>query len=504
VLGVAVPLHPGTSAPPAELARDEAAAWLDSRLAETVAAWRARLGVLPFALPPGAAAFEASARASLGWLLVNREGPRLQAGPRAYRRSWIRDGAFGATALAELGFADEARAFLRWYAPHQLPDGRVPCAVDRNGVDPVPEHDSHGELVWASVEVWRLTGDRAFLAELWPRLLRAVDAIAALRAQRTGAERRGEPSYGLLPESISHEGYSSQPVHSYWDDFFALRGLADAADAAAALGESAQAARIASLRDAFRADVRTSLELSMARHGIDFLPGSVELGDFDPTSTAAAIDPCGEGALLPRAALERTFERYLEELAARRERPPESYAPYEVRNATALVWLGRKREALGLLDRLLADQRPPAWRQWPEIVWRDPRAPRFLGDLPHGWIASTFARSVRRLLAVEREDGALVLAPGVPEAWVREAPGVRVHGLPTRFGPLSYTLCAEGADRLRLALGPGLRPPPGGLVVESPCARPLRAAEIDGRTQPASDPGRVRIAALPAEVILRY
>ena len=25
---------------------------------------------------------------------------------------------------------------MRWYAPHQLPDGRVPCAVDRSGVDP--------------------------------------------------------------------------------------------------------------------------------------------------------------------------------------------------------------------------------------------------------------------------------------------------------------------------------------------------------------------------------
>ena len=31
--------------------------------------------------------------------------------------------------------------------------------------------------------------------------------------------------FGLLPESISHEGYSSKPMHSYWDDFFALQGL---------------------------------------------------------------------------------------------------------------------------------------------------------------------------------------------------------------------------------------------------------------------------------------
>ena len=33
---------------------------------------------------------------------------------------------------------------------------------------------------------------------------------------------------GLVTESISHEGYSAKPVHSYWDDFWALRGLDDA------------------------------------------------------------------------------------------------------------------------------------------------------------------------------------------------------------------------------------------------------------------------------------
>ena len=39
--------------------------------------------------------------------------------------------------------------------------------------------------------------------------------------------------FGLLPESVSHEGYLAQPVHSYWDDFWALRGFKDAAFMAA-------------------------------------------------------------------------------------------------------------------------------------------------------------------------------------------------------------------------------------------------------------------------------
>ncbi len=422
--------------------------WADERFAEAVDAFRSRLAAIPIELPPVAARFRDSLRASLGWILLNRDGPRIQPGPRCYRRSWIRDGTLTATALAEMGFAEEARAFLRWYAPYQHEDGRVPCAVDHAGIDPVAEHDSHGQLAWGVVEVYRLTGDERFLRELWPRVARATDAIAQLRATRLGDDARARGYYGLMPESISHEGYSSQPVHSFWDDLFAVRGLAHAAIGAEAIGETAAAKRIAALRDSMRADLHAAVAATLARHGIDFIPGSVELGDFDPTSTSIAFDPCEEAERLPRAALVRTFERYWEELEARREgrAPNDGYTPYEIRNATALLRLGWKDRALAQLEWLLGDQRPPAWCQWPEVSWREQRAARFLGDLPHGWVASSFVRTVRRLVAYEREaDGALVIGAGIPAAWVRDPAGVRVRTLPTHHGPLTVTITAGAA-----------------------------------------------------------
>jgi hypothetical protein len=504
---LAVPLHDETPPAPAGLDRAAASAWGEARHGESVAAWRERLAHVPIALPPSAARFEASLRASLAWILVNREGPRIQPGPRCYRRSWIRDGSLTATALAEMGFAEEARAFLRWYAPHQLADGRIPCAVDRRGVDLAVEHDSHGEFAWAVVEVARLSGDGAFLRELWPRVVRAVDAIAALRAERTGADLRGDPRFGLLPESISHEGYASRPVHSYWDDFFAVCAVDSAAEAAAVLGEEKKAQSIGRLRDAMRRDLHASIARTMERHRIDFLPGSVELGDFDPSSSAIAFDPCGEGARLPRAAAERTFERHWQEFEARRrgQASAEAYSPYEIRNAVACLRLGWKERALALLEWWIDDQRPPAWRQWPEVATRSPRAPRFLGDLPHGWVASGFVRAVRRLVAWEREeDSSLVVAGGVPEAWVREAPGVRVRGLPTRFGPLDLTLLAEDEDRVRASFGAGLARPPGGIVLESPLSRPLREVAVDGRARPVEDPRRVHLREPAVEVVLGY
>ena len=87
--------------------------------------------------------------------------------------------------------------------------------------------------------------------------------------------------------------------------------------------------------------------------------------------------------------------------------------------------LGQPERARELLGLFLADRRPPAWNQWPEVVYRDLRAPNFLGDLPHTWVASDFIRSFLDLLAYERDsDQALVLAAGVPDDWIAAPGGV--------------------------------------------------------------------------------
>jgi hypothetical protein len=167
--------------------------------------------------------------------------------------------------------------------------------------------------------------------------------------------------------------------------------------------------------------------------------------------------------------------------------------------------LGHKERAYELLDWLISDQRLESWREWPEISWHDRRAPRFVGDIPHGWIASSFVRAVRRMIAYERTaDCALVLAAGVPEAWVREEPGVRVRGLRTHHGLLDLTMCAEGDDRVKVTIGGSIRVPEGGIVVESPYARALRAVVIDGVKSPPTDPRRVIVRNATAAIVLEY
>ncbi|HEV8631650.1 MAG TPA: discoidin domain-containing protein [Thermoanaerobaculia bacterium] len=506
---VGVPYPPAHTAALAAPSTQEAAVFAAAER-EARQQWRAALDRVGLDLPAAAAPLVRSLRSNLAWILIHRDGPALQPGSRAYARSWIRDGALTGVALLRLRHLDEARQFAEWFAGYQYADGKVPCCVDRRGADPVPENDSHGELVHLIAEVYRYGGDRALAERLLPHVERAVDAIEALRQQRRTSEYQlgaKRAFFGLLPESISHEGYSAKPVHSYWDDTFAYRGLDDAVALAVALGRPALAATWARRRDQFRDDLLASLERVRGEHRLDYLPASADLADFDSTSTTTMLDPGGLLGYLPRPLVESTFERFWRQLVARRDSTAgwDGYTPYEVRHVGTFVRLGvgdpRWRErAHELLANYLRDQRPPQWNGWPEALHRDYRKINFVGDLPHGWVGSDFIRSLLDLFAFERpEDHALVLGAGVPAEWLERPQGIAVRELATPCGSLSYTL-GRWQQGVRYAVAAGVTVPPGGLVLVPPTRAPGQSARIDGRPAPLGADGTVVVRRLPTTV----
>ncbi|MFP5247272.1 MAG: discoidin domain-containing protein, partial [Thermoanaerobaculia bacterium] len=329
----------------------------------------------------------------------NQDGPAIQPGSRSYDRSWIRDGSLTSDALLRLGFAEYVKPFVEWYAPFQFPNGKVPCCVDARGADPVPENDSHGQLIFLIAEYYRSTRDRALVERLWPHVEKAVAYMQSLTAERkTPAYQTPEKRayYGLVPESISHEGYSAKPMHSYWDDLFVLKGLQDAAFLAGILGRDTNYAQLAA---EFRKDLHASIEATRAMHKIDYIPGSVELGDFDATSTTIYLSPGEEQAHLDQAALHATFDRYYRESMQRiATNHWEAYTPYEWRTVGSFLRLGQPDRARDLIRFFLGHMRPAGWNQWAEVVWRDERAPKFIGDMPHTWVGSDFIRSILDLV----------------------------------------------------------------------------------------------------------
>ncbi len=504
---VAVPLHDVTGVIAAPALDPTAFEAIHDR---TVAEWAARLGRVEFQVPATDAKFADIAKTTIAYMLINRDRRALQPGSRTYARSWMRDGALTSTALLETGSTEEARTFLEWFSQYQLPGGRIPCCIDQRGADLVAEYDSDGEFIYTVAEYYRYTHDVGFVQEMWPAVTRALDSIIALRTQRT-TEAYTRPDkeafYGLLPESISHEGYSSHPVHSYWDDFFALRGLKDGAMLATIVGDEERATSTAELRDEFRSDLYASITKTMAHHRIDYIPGSVELGDLDPTSTAIAITACGELENLPEPALTRTFDRYYEHMQqyVYGTGINDSYSPYELRNVEVFIRLGQRDRATDVLAAMVADQRPWEWNEWQEVIWRDPSLPRFIGDMPHTWVGAGYIHSLRSMFAYEREDDrSLVLAAGLPAEWVASDTGAGVKRLPTHYGVISYTIHAETPSTTRMRLTGDLVVPPTTIILQPPLPGPLKSVTVNGKPITSFDRERATINTFPADVVLEY
>jgi hypothetical protein len=500
---IAVPFHESIDAAnpgrrPASLSDQDdkplSLAGILDRLRASWTAWEEQLNRVSFDLPESALPLWDTARSQLGYILINRDGPAIQPGSRCYERSWARDGSMTSAALLEFGHPDEVREWIEWFAGKQFDSGKVPCVVDKRGPDPVPENDSHGQLIFAIANYYRYTHDREFLRNLWPNVRKAAEYIDSLRKQRMSGQfasgaagTRQEPSrpavplaafHGLVPESISHEGYSAKPMHSYWDDYFTLLGLREAAFIAAALDETQSQNRFAIMSDDMAACLRQSLATTMTAHGIDYLPGCVELGDFDATSTTVALWPCGAQDILPKAALARTFDKYWENFVRRRDDPAlewKDYTPYENRVIGSFIRLGQRKRAIALIDYFFKDRRPAGWNQWSEVVHRDPRAPRFVGDTPHTWVGSDFLNAFRSMFIMEQETQAgtaLVLLAGVPISWLIEAGdnGIAFENLPTPFGKLTCRAII-GVEHVDVSIQGHGDLPPGGILIADPYDR---------------------------------
>ncbi len=400
--------------------------------------WREKLGQRRIAV--GDAEVSDTIQAQTALILVNATRHAFKPGPRNYDRIWIRDGSSQALALLWAGLVEEAKSYVVWYSKRIYPSGLAPPILNPDGTvnrgyGSDIEYDAQGEFVGVAADAYRISKDRAFLDEIFEPVVRATEFIETLCA-RTNV-RRGPDSrfHGLLAPSISHEGYS-KPSYSYWDDFFALSAWRNCEYLAIEAGNREVAQHAKAKGRELAKNLARSLRLTSERLGTGVIAGSADREDVDPSSTAIAFEPCRVEDVLPAEYIHATFDlvaAHIKSISA-----PDfegSYSPYLLRNLNAFVSLGRIDDAFRLLAVMLACRRPRGWRQWAEVVWSDPRAPEYVGDMPHSWIGAEFATAMRRML-VREDGGTLELFRAVPESWW-EGEGIRLRELPTAFGALN-------------------------------------------------------------------
>jgi hypothetical protein len=474
--------------------------------------WQSKVSHIKFNLPKSADRIVNTYKSNLIYILINRDKAGIQPGSRSYERSWIRDGALTSSALLKSGIVEEVKDFIDWYAIHQYENGKVPCVVDFRGPDPVPEHDSHGQLIYLIREYFNFTNDTTFLRSRNHNVMLAVEYIESLIAERsTDHFRLGNDSirayFGLVPESISHEGYSEKPMHSYWDNFFIMKGLKDAAEIQRILGDSASLERVVKIRNSFKANLYNSLNLAMKTRGIDYIPGCVELGDFDATSTTIALTPCNELANLPKPQVYNTFDKYYKFFINRRDGKADwvNYTPYENRLIGSFIILDQPERAHELIEFFLNDQRPQGWDHWAEVVWKEYRIPRFIGDMPHTWVGSDFINSVRSMFVYENEyDESLVLASALYQDWIDAPKGMSIENLPTYFGDISYSIKKE-KDSYRFSIYGDAKPPANGIKIKNFNGSKLpKKVTINGVDSNLFSSKEIVVKAFPADVVIYY
>ena len=196
--------------------------------------------------------------------------------------------AFTSVALLDAGHAEEVRDFhLRWYATFQFPTGRIPCCIDRRGADRdagerqrrrVPVHA-------AAVPATRATS-ASCTSCVRRRRAPPTRSSRAHAARRPSTTATNLPMRGLLPESISHEGYSGHPARATGTTSSRCAGSATSCPARGRRRDE-RAALANGARGLPERSVRVDRAGDAARRSSPTCLRPPDLGDFDATSSAA-------------------------------------------------------------------------------------------------------------------------------------------------------------------------------------------------------------------------
>ena len=399
---------------------------------------------------------------------------KFQVGPTCYRGSWAADGAFILETIACLGRPDEARAGLE----QQIDKDDGPGGVEFS--------KKAGLRLWLLWRHAQLTGDRQWLLQMWPRVVREVEQIKEYR--RMTRSDPNQPNYGLMPAGFGDGGLGG-PFREYSNVYWTLTGLRAAIEAAHWLDKPTGAWQ-AEFDDYWAVfDKARQRDQQTDNAGDTFVPPVMKgepaqlpqrgawafLQSVYPGRVFAPDDPLMRGTL---AMLDSNQREGLIFGTGWIADGVWNYAGSFY--AHAHLWLGHGRKAAATLYAF-------GNHACPLLCWREEQKPvgeppAYCGDMPHNWASAEFIRLIRHLVVLERGPE-LHLLEGLPSAWTKPGAQTRLAGIPTSYGPMSLALrIAPDGRAAALDLDPPRREPMTKIVVHlEPFARELDQLRVDGK-----------------------
>ena len=388
--------------------------------------------------------------------------PAFQVGPTCYRGLWVVDGSFLLEAITYLGRADETRSGVKYLMSFQRHDGGI-MLIDGHWKET-------GIALWAITRHARLTGDKAWLREVWPKVERGFDYIGVMR-QMTSADKNA-PNCGLIPDGFSDGGLADK-VPEYTNIYWTLAGMRAAVEAARWLGNDTQAADWQRKYDDFYATFRRAAERDMKTDpsGNRYVPIRMAKGEGIPPQKAqwgflhsvfpgqvyAPTDPLVRGNMAMLRAVE--CQDLVFDTGWLKDGIWTYFAGFY---GDAWLWLGEGQKAARTLYAF-------GNHASPLLCWREEQKPvgkgdQVVGDMPHNWASAEFIRLARHCLAIERGDE-LHLFEGFPPQWAQPGAVTQMRDILTEFGLLSLEFrVSKDGESGTLKLTPPRRNPPERII----------------------------------------
>jgi len=436
---------------------EDPAIWLQ----RTVEFWKALLAKAARIDVPCRKATEAMLAAHVCQFIANDHG-ELHGGEGFYDEFYIRDGAYQIMQLEEAGLFDAVRKALQSYVKSQRPDGRFETQKG--------QFDANGQAIWVLWQYYRITGDRPWLAGVYPQMRKAADWTIRTRRQAAA----DSPFAGLLPAAVADGEFLWDGKHHIVGyDLWNLRGLVCTADAARVLGKADESNELTAEAERYRRDIDAAWKRTEQPH----LPPSwekvgthwgntetlwpVELfSPDDPRVTATIVD-----------ARQRHGGGFIEG-TIRWMGVADAIHPYMSAYTTMASLIRGEHDAV-VEDFYWYLLHSSATHAFPEGIFYKRRF-AWSDTIPHVTGASNYALMLRHMILHER-NSELHLLSGVPDEWLASGEKIVVSGAPTHFGVVSLrTLGARDHVRVELERRSveGL-PSPERIVLHLPKSRPL-------------------------------
>lgn len=374
-------------------------------------------------------------------------------GPYTYKRFWYRDAVFMVNALLSINATDRAKQILDHFPEDQNFWGYF---HSQEG-----EWDSNGEALWAFTKYCQVTGETP--SDEW---IKSMEKGGKWISKKRTSNSLDKLHAGLLPSGFSAEHFGNID-HYYWDNYWSVAGLREAAKILEEYGHQDSAEEFRRETKDFSETIQKTLEKSEHIRKHDGIPASpyrrMDAGAIGSIVSGYPLQllPPDDSQLLATAnyLIENCYQHgaFFQDMV---HSGMNAYLTLHV--AQVLLRAGDLRYQS--MIEAVAELASPTG-QWPEAIHPHTFG-GCMGDGQHGWAAAEWLVMIRNLF-VREEGDTLILGDGIFEKWITGNETLQFGPTPTSYGDISVSI-PEKENTVALSWEANWRNKPDSLRVSIP------------------------------------